>query len=97
MQTEAQFGEAGVLRHDRASREGTARQGLPRRRKQPKPCPTRRRNPAAIGDVCDMSNDDWKKSLPFSRHWAVYLLFKLLVLALAVFVAWQLLHAFAVV
>jgi hypothetical protein len=44
-----------------------------------------------------MSNDDWKKSLPFSRHWAVYLLFKLLVLALAVFVAWQLLHAFAVV
>ena len=44
-----------------------------------------------------MSNDDWKKSLPFSRHWAAYLLFKLLVLALAVFVAWQLLHAFAVV
>jgi hypothetical protein len=44
-----------------------------------------------------MSNNDWKKSLPFSRHWAVYLLFKLLVLVVAAYVAWQLLHAFAVV
>lgn len=31
-----------------------------------------------------MSNDDWKKTLPFKRHWAVYLLFKLIVLALAI-------------
>jgi hypothetical protein len=44
-----------------------------------------------------MSNDDWKKTLPFKRHWAVYLLFKVLVLALAAFVAWHFLRAFAVV
>jgi|GEM_PF-1359651 len=44
-----------------------------------------------------MSDDDWKKSLPFKRHWAFYLLFKLLVLAAAVYVAWRLLLAFAVV
>lgn len=42
-------------------------------------------------------NEDWKKTLPFKRHWAVYLLFKLLVLALAAFVAWQFLHAFELV
>jgi hypothetical protein len=41
-----------------------------------------------------MSNDDWKNTLPFKRHWAVYLLFKLLVLALAAFVAWHVLRAF---
>jgi hypothetical protein len=45
----------------------------------------------------DMSNDDWKKSLPFRRHWALYLAFKLLVLALAAFIAWHLLRAFEVV
>ena len=44
-----------------------------------------------------MSNDDWKNTLPFKRHWAVYLLFKLLVLALAAFVAWHVLRAFEVV
>lgn len=41
-------------------------------------------------------SDDWKKSLPFPRHWLSYLGFKLLVLALAIFVAWQLLRAFEV-
>jgi hypothetical protein len=44
-----------------------------------------------------MSNNDWKKTLPFKRHWAVYLLLKLLVLALAAFVAWHLLRAFDLV
>jgi hypothetical protein len=44
-----------------------------------------------------MSNDDWKKTLPFKRHWGVYLLLKLLVLAGAAFIAWQLLRAFDVV
>ena len=44
-----------------------------------------------------MSENDWKKSLPFKRHWALYLLFKLIVLALAGVVAWRLLQAFAVV
>lgn len=34
-----------------------------------------------------MSNDDWKKTLPFKRHWAVYLIFKVGLLALAVYVA----------
>lgn len=34
-----------------------------------------------------MSNDDWKKTLPFKRHWAVYLIFKVALLALAAFVA----------
>lgn len=41
-----------------------------------------------------MSNDDWKKTLPFRRHWAVYLAFKLLVLGLAVAFA---LHIFGYV
>jgi hypothetical protein len=41
-------------------------------------------------------SDDWKKSLPFPRHWLSYLGFKLLVLALAVFVAWRVLRAFEV-
>ncbi len=44
-----------------------------------------------------MSKEDWKRTLPFKRHWAVYLLFKLLVLALAAFAAWHLLRAFEVV
>lgn len=44
-----------------------------------------------------MSNNDWKNTLPFKRHWAVYLLFKILVLASAAFVAWQLLRSFEVV
>ena len=34
-----------------------------------------------------MSNDDWKKTLPFKRHWAVYLAFKVALLALAAYVA----------
>ena len=44
-----------------------------------------------------MSNEDWKKTLPFKRHWAVYLAFKVAVLAAAAFIAWHLLRAFAVV
>jgi hypothetical protein len=44
-----------------------------------------------------MSNNDWKRTLPFKRHWAVYLLIKVGLLALAAFVAWHLLRAFAVV
>ena len=70
---------------------------LPRRPKRPKPCANVAGGPAASGGRWDMSDDDWKKSLPFKRHWALYLLFKLIVLALAGFVAWRLLHAFAVV
>jgi len=31
-----------------------------------------------------MTRDDWKKTLPFKRHWTAYLAFKLAVLALAV-------------
>ncbi|MEK4034758.1 hypothetical protein WOC76_10015 [Methylocystis sp. IM3] len=42
-------------------------------------------------------SDDWKRTLPFKRHWAVYLLLKLFVLALAAFAAWHLLRAFEVV
>ena len=38
-----------------------------------------------------MSND-WKKTLPFKRHWARYLTFKLIVLALAAFIALHLLR-----
>jgi hypothetical protein len=38
-------------------------------------------------------SDDWKKSLPFPKHWLSYLLFKLAVLALAVAAAWQLFRA----
>ncbi len=30
-----------------------------------------------------MSNDDWKKTLPFKQHWLIYVLLKFLVLALA--------------
>jgi hypothetical protein len=57
---------------------------------------------AARPPACDdrsraMSNDDWKKTLPFKRHWGVYLLFKILVLAGAAFVAWQMLRSFEVV
>jgi len=44
-----------------------------------------------------MSNNDWKKSLPFKRHWAVYLAFKVLVLALAAAIAWHLLRALEVI
>ncbi|MEF3365976.1 hypothetical protein V3H18_05445 [Methylocystis sp. 9N] len=44
-----------------------------------------------------MSNDDWKKTLPFRRHWAVYLLFKVLILALAAFIVWRFLRAMDVV
>lgn len=44
-----------------------------------------------------MSNDDWKKTLPFKRHWAVYLVFKVLVLAGAALVAWNIMRAFEVV
>jgi hypothetical protein len=44
-----------------------------------------------------MSNDDWKKTLPFKRHWAVYLLFKVLILAGAALIAWSALRSFNVV
>ncbi len=44
-----------------------------------------------------MSNDDWKKTLPFKRHWAFYLLLKVLILALAAFIAWHLLRALEIV
>ncbi len=42
-------------------------------------------------------SDDWKKSLPFPKHWLTYLFFKLLVLALAAVIAWQVLRAFEVI
>jgi hypothetical protein len=44
-----------------------------------------------------MQNYDWKKALPFPRHWLAYLGFKLLILALAVFVAFHLLRFFEVI
>ncbi len=43
-----------------------------------------------------MSNDDWKKSLPFPRHWLSYIGFKLLILVVAIILAWQILRAFEV-
>jgi hypothetical protein len=44
-----------------------------------------------------MSEEDWKRLLPFRRHWAVYLLVKVTVIALAAYVLWRLLHAFEAV
>jgi hypothetical protein len=44
-----------------------------------------------------MENDDWKKLLPFRRHWLTYLFFKLLVLALALLFVWQMMHVFEVI
>jgi hypothetical protein len=44
-----------------------------------------------------MADDDWKRLLPFRRHWAVYLLVKIVVIALAGYVLWRLLHTFEAV
>ncbi|BDV34051.1 hypothetical protein SS37A_15800 [Methylocystis iwaonis] len=55
------------------------------------------RRPARGNRSNAMSNNDWKNTLPFKRHWAVYLLFKILVLAGAAFAAWQILRSFEVV
>jgi hypothetical protein len=41
--------------------------------------------------------DDWKKLLPFPRHWLSYLVFKLLVLTLALAFAWRMLHLLEVI
>jgi hypothetical protein len=40
--------------------------------------------------------DEWKKSLPFPRHWLSYIGYKLLILVIAAFIAWQILRAFEV-
>ncbi len=42
-------------------------------------------------------SDDWKKSLPFPKHWLTYLVFKVAVLVLAGLVAWRVLRAFEVI
>lgn len=44
-----------------------------------------------------MVREAWKKYLPFPDHWLSYLLFKLLILALAAALAWRLLNAFEVI
>ncbi|WP_003613064.1 hypothetical protein [Methylosinus trichosporium] len=44
-----------------------------------------------------MPDIDWRKYLPFPGHWASYLLFKLLILALAAAFAWRVLSAFEVI
>jgi len=44
-----------------------------------------------------MSYEDWKKTLPFKRHWLLYLFFKIAVLALAGFITWRLLQVFELV
>lgn len=44
-----------------------------------------------------MSHEDWKKTLPFKRHWFLYLIFKITVLALAGFITWRLLQVFELV
>jgi hypothetical protein len=57
-----------------------------------------RREPGGVNRrEYSMSHNDWKKTLPFKRHWAFYLAVKLLVLALAAFIAWHLLRVFEVV
>jgi hypothetical protein len=40
---------------------------------------------------------DWRKYLPFPGHWASYLLFKLIILALAAAFAWHVLSTFEVI
>lgn len=44
-----------------------------------------------------MVREAWKKYLPFPGHWASYLLFKLLILALAAAFAWRVLNALEVI
>jgi hypothetical protein len=44
-----------------------------------------------------MPKPDWRKFLPFPGHWASYLLFKLLILALAAAFAWHVLNALEVI
>lgn len=44
-----------------------------------------------------MPRTDWRRFLPFPGHWLSYLLFKLLILALAAAFAWQVLNMFEVI
>lgn len=44
-----------------------------------------------------MQDYDWKKALPFPRHWLAYLWFKLLILAVAVYLAFHVLRLFEVI
>lgn len=44
-----------------------------------------------------MSYEDWKKTLPFKRHWLLYLIFKIAVLTLAGFITWRFLQVFELV
>jgi hypothetical protein len=44
-----------------------------------------------------MLKTDWRRFLPFPGHWVPYLLFKLVILALAAAFAWHVLSAFEVI
>jgi hypothetical protein len=44
-----------------------------------------------------MLKSDWRKFLPFPGHWASYLLFKLIILALAAAFAWHVLNVLEVI
>jgi hypothetical protein len=44
-----------------------------------------------------MSDEDWKKTLPFKQHWLLYLIFKITVLALAGYISWCVLQVFELV
>jgi hypothetical protein len=44
-----------------------------------------------------MARTDWRRFLPFPGHWASYLVFKLIILALAAAVAWHLLAVFEII
>ncbi|HEY8259806.1 MAG TPA: hypothetical protein VIG55_01220, partial [Methylosinus sp.] len=51
---------------------------------------------AQKGDF-SMLKSDWRKFLPFPGHWASYLLFKLIILALAAAFAWHVLNVLEVI
>jgi len=44
-----------------------------------------------------MIDNDWRRFLPFPGHWASYLVFKLIILALAAAIAWRVLAAFEII
>ncbi|WP_255461837.1 MULTISPECIES: hypothetical protein [Methylosinus] len=44
-----------------------------------------------------MLKNDWRRFLPFPGHWASYLVFKLIILALAAVAAWHVLAAFELI
>jgi hypothetical protein len=44
-----------------------------------------------------MFKEDWKKTLPFNRHWFVYLLFKVSILAISLILLWRFIQSGAFV